>query len=245
MDPVDVLLRVMAPLVGAAVGRTWPIVSQRIRTRRARRFWRPFSSADRLKVVGGAHGGFETFEASGLVGVGDVMAFGELQEIFYENKLGRLDVQFTAEVTPALLRDNDVISLGGPDANWATAMIDRRTEGSFRFGDPARHVISIADSREGREYCPGADGRDGLVDYGILKKVPNPFSPQCSALIIAGSFGFGTWAGVRLTRDKEFLQHPVVVSAHPIECLFRTEVIGGQPLTVTIIDVRPLPGARH
>jgi hypothetical protein len=195
-----------------------------------------------LTVVGGAHSGFEAFEASGLAGVGDVMALKELQQIFFENRLRLFQLDFSGAIASELLKDMDVIALGGPDSNWATRLIDNRVPGSFRFGDPDRRIVSITDSISGIHYSPTREHHGEQTDYGIIKRVPSPFGEQRNALVFAGSFGYGTWAGVRLTKQKQFLNHPLVASDQPIECLFRADVVAGDPVNVKAIDVRPLPG---
>ncbi len=40
----------------------------------------------------------------------------------------------------------------------------------------------------------------------------NPFSSKKRAVYIAGSFGYGTWAGARYVMSEEFLAHEIVAS---------------------------------
>ena len=76
-------------------------------------------------------------------------------------------------------------------------------------------------------------------DAGVIKMLPNPLSGNNRLLIIAGSFGHGTLAGVKLTREKSFLRHPAIVNNNFFECLFQVEIIGDEPLPAKIIELQP------
>src|SRR5690242_12633632 len=94
---VDIALAVGPLFLGYVIGWASPRIRQQVRTRRARRFWRPFAELDHLRVLCGGHRGkyFDSWEASGLAGIGDVNAIAELQDIFFINGLGRLPTTFS------------------------------------------------------------------------------------------------------------------------------------------------------
>ena len=225
-------------VIALAVAVT-PVVVRLVRTFRARRFWRPFSDADRVRVVVGKNEDLPDWERSGLVGAGDVEALGELQKVWFENHLGHLKTVFTKGQDGDVISEN-LILLGGPDANWATLLVAESVGGSLKFGDPTRNVITITDAGAGKTYSPGE--RNGQqIDYGVLKLTSNPYSPERSLLIVAGAFGHGTWGGIKLMRTKSFLTHPIVTSGQHFECLFRVEVVGDKPVNPEIEEIYPLP----
>ena len=77
---------------------------------------------------------------------------------------------------------------------------------------------------------PDSQGNETItLDYGLLVKTRNPFDPAHNVLIIAGSFGYRTWAVAKLARSGQFLRDPIASRGKPIECLYKTEVIEGIP----------------
>jgi hypothetical protein len=44
------------------------------------------------------------------------------------------------------------------------------------------------------------------TDYGIIIRARNPFNRRKGIIVIAGAYGYGTWGGVRLALDEEFLE---------------------------------------
>jgi hypothetical protein len=62
------------------------------------------------------------------------------------------------------------------------------------------------------------------TDYGLLVKARNPFNPRTSILIIAGSSGYGTWAGTRLITEPSTLDI-TAASGDSFECVFTTDIL--------------------
>lgn len=155
----------------------------------------------------GGHRRFSGWEASGFVGFGDVKALDELQDIFVENHLGRLSNTFSTSPNLALIEDSGLILIGGPDVNWATLETVSRLPGRFALGDAGRNEISITDRTTGDVYSPHP-GDKGVIDQdiGVIKVMSSPFGANNRLLIIAGAFGYGTLAGVKLTRQNIFWQ---------------------------------------
>lgn len=229
IDVADVGLKAVPPLITFAAGRLWPVVHQRIRTSRTRRFWRPFSHSDSVRVVLGTFGGLNSWEESGLVGVGDVQALHELQRTWSDNRLGDLEIVFAGEEQRSIV-GGDMVLLGGPDVNWVTRIVSDVDPGVIQFGDPKLHVISMRDLVSNAIHSPAGGDREALTrDVGVIKFIPNPFSEGHHVIVIAGAFGFGTWAGPILMRSKAFLEHPVVRSGRYFECLITVPVVAGVP----------------
>ena len=131
--------------------------------------------------------------------------------------------------------------MGGPDSNWLTRGLDDAQPGSTRFGNPERNEITITDLRTDRYYAPKGGGRVPVtVDIGVIKRLTNPFARDRQALITAGSYGYGTWAAPVLMRTRAFLDHPLVRSGDPFECLFTVPVVAGRPEDARIEVVYPI-----
>jgi len=240
IEIADVAVKAVPPLVGVAAGRAWPVVAQRIRTVRSRRFWRPFSAEQGVRVIAGGHGSLRPWEASGLVGVGEIEAVRELQMIWAENHFGQMEL-VVSDAEQAGVVNGDLIALGGPDSNWLTKRLDQTQPGNIRFGNPERHEITITDYLADRYYFPAGGGRRPVtMDVGVIKMLANPFARDRKALIMAGSYGYGTWAAPILVRNKTFLDHPVIRSGEPFECLFTVPVVAGRPEDPRICAVYPL-----
>jgi hypothetical protein len=235
----DVLFSIGPFAGGYLIGWVAPQAHQWTRTRRTRKFWKPFSKLDQLSVILGGDRTRPTFEASGVVGVGDVKALTELQAIFYENRLGRLPITLSTSPSEAGLEVADLILIGGPDMNWATKAVASRLPARFTFGNPDDREISITDQETGSVYSPSAPGGSDMRDVGLIKLVPNPFDTRRKVLLVAGAFGYATLAGVKLTEQKAFLEHPLIAAGHLFECLFSVDIVANEPLAPTIIDVVP------
>jgi hypothetical protein len=219
-------------ILGYLIGWASPRIRQSVKTKRTRMFWRAFAQAGQAKVILGGHRVYDDYERAGLAGVGDIKALLELEAIFLEGGLGRLPSIVTSAPSVQLLQEFDLILVGGPDANWATAKIAAKVPGRFRLGDPSKNIVSIVDTESGEMY-PKARQQDA----GVIKKIANPFDETHHVLIIAGSFGHGTLAGAQLCREEKFLNDPIVASGEPFECLFTTEVIGDEPTRATVVAI--------
>lgn len=241
----DLALALGPLILGYIIGWVSPKIHQLVRTRRARRFWRPFSNIGNLQVVSGGHRGdyLDSWEASGLAGIGDVRAIDELQDIFFKNGLGRLQIAFSTSPNIELIKDKDLILIGGPDANWVTLDMTSELPGRFRFGDAKHHIVSITDYATGSHYPDPPAGNVINQDAGVIKMMPNPLYPENRLLIIGGAFGYGTLAGVKLIREDAFLRHEVIRKNRFFECLFRVKIVADEPLPAEILEVQPFPAS--
>ena len=93
----------------------------------------------------------------------------------------------------------------------------------------------------------GPDGKPSArrfrVDYGILIRAASPFAPDRRLFVLAGIYGFGTWAGARLPLDEHFLR--LSARYDDFECLYRVEVHQNQLLAISVVALRDLPWQRR
>jgi hypothetical protein len=244
MDVIgQVLIGLLTTFIGFVLGLAWQMSRRQITYWRARRFWRPFFSDD-MKIVMARFREFDAFEASGLVGVGGMQAAAELVSLLDDlgfRRMGRtIDIVYHDQL-PGDLSGVNVVCIGGPDGNQVTRRILEGIDHTIALGDPKRYEISIRDTSTGQTYKPERErGKNVILDYGLLVKAPNPFDPQRTVLVFAGSFGYGTWAGIKLARSPQFLRSPLVSAGAAVECLYKTEVIEEIPQQPNIVLIRPI-----
>jgi hypothetical protein len=242
---VDVGINLVAAFCGIIIGRMWGYGKRAMQYRKARRFWRPFINR-KFNVIMGVQKAFYSWEPSGFVGIGDALALKELQSYFDSAGLGEVRVLYDRQVQGDSLR-SDLVSIGGPDANEITRRILDRTPATLRCGNPDMHEVAIHDLREHRVYAPRQISRDGepkiLSDYAFILKTRNPFNPDREVLVVAGSFGYGSWAGIRLLIDPLFLKLPLVSSGRSFECLVETDVELDTPQNTRAIILREISSA--
>jgi hypothetical protein len=217
----------------------------------ARRFWRPFVTGGKVRVaIGGPALEGNSWEESGLIGVGDALALRDLQAAF-AGIGAAIDIRLAPHTARSELADRPLVSLGGPDSSHVTKTLMEHAETTLRFGDPDYHEVTISDLMTGRHFSPQIRSQTG-EDYGLIVRLPgSEMMYHAAAVVIGGSFGYGTWAGARLVREKQFLGNPIVRSKSPFECLYRTEVVDGHLGGIEILalrllggGIRPLSGGR-
>lgn len=222
-------------LIGAAAGWLLKAGGDRWRTRRARTFWRPFLSKD-VRIVIGRFENFKNWEPSGLLGVGDAIALSELQK--YLTQIGgNPEVVYADRIDGDSLK-HTLISLGGPDVNQVTREAVKKIDSRLRFGDPSSNEIAIKDTAVVPQnlYTPTVPDIDGsAVDYGVILRAPNPFSAGKEIMILAGSFGHGTWAATRYVTSLEFLNLPISNTLNALEYLVSTDVVKDTPQAIHLI----------
>jgi hypothetical protein len=88
---------------------------------------------------------------------------------------------------------------------------------------------------------PAGTGTDAIADdYAIIFRASNPFSPDKHLMLIAGSFGYGVWAGVRFVASEAFLDNELVKAGTAIECLIKTDIFRDTPQNIRSIALREL-----
>jgi hypothetical protein len=254
---VAIILALVATAIWAVSSRGFKGVRRWWIYKNARKFWRPLVSGD-LKIVLGRFVKIRTkcgeldlteWEATGLVGMGDVNAATFLESFLDDLGVRRLGQTFDVVDHDQISEDlshTNLICLGGPDVNRITRKIlAKKMDNTFVPGEYRKNEISFYDRMQDKWFSPKSDdGEDGhktvTLDRGLIIRAPNPWNRSKAVLIIAGSFGYGTWAGVLLARSPEFLSDQRVTQARFIECLYETDIDRGIPLTPRIIDVRPI-----
>jgi len=236
----DYVINLAAGLTGFVVALAWDHIRKWRRLRSVRQFWRPFIGGSPMVVIG-RFKEFSKFEASGLVGIGDAAALTELLGHLRSLGIDSPRWDFADRLHGDALR-SDLILLGGPDANTITRECVSRFPTSIRFGNPDRYQISIQDTVSRRSYSPQYDERTGEVslDYGLMFSSPNPFDASKRLLIIAGSFGYGTWAGCRLAIKPEKLGDQSETLGADFECLFQTDIVYSTPQDIKLVTYRSL-----
>jgi len=209
---------------------------------KAKDFWIPFSDGQ-LQIVVGRHGGFTTFEYSGFLGVGCVLGMTELQVHLNDVGLQNSVVSFADRLGGDSLKTHMVL-LGGPDANAITNEMVGRIDSTLRFGNPEIHEIALYDSVTRKAYAPAGTGTQSIKeDYAIIFLTSNPFAHHRRLLLIAGSFGYGTWAGVRFVTSQAFLDHKLVKAGAAVECLIRADIFRDTPQAIELVTLRELKNA--
>ena len=241
----QILIGLVTTFAAFLIAVTWKMSRRRWIYWRAWRFWRPLFSGD-VKIVVDRFDQFNSWEASGLVGVGGMQATAEIVSFLDDLGLrsaGReVDIIYHDRADGNIYSSN-LVCIGGPDANSVTKLILERIEPGISLGIPERHNIAITDVKNGRSYVPeidpgGLDGTRVTLDHGVVIKGQNPFNQKRCVLIVAGSFGFGTWAAAKLLSSRQFLANPLVKRGLDIECLFRSVVIDEIPQEPEIILIR-------
>jgi hypothetical protein len=228
-------------LIGAGFGWLFKAGRDRWRTRHARSMWRPFLSND-LCIVLGRFKEFGDFERSGLFGVGDVIALAELQRFLTEMGAPNVEVIYADELKGDGLK-RTIIAIGGPEANSVTKDAFGLFGPRFIFGKDTKEDATILDTAVEPPiiYSPNnlETNRRG-TDYGLILSGSNPFSAQKMMMIIAGCFGYGTWAGTRYVISEDFLKIRSTHESEPFECLIQTDVVRDTPQSIRLLKTRKL-----
>lgn len=270
---VNILVGLSTALIGYLIGRVWQTMVVRRQCRKARRFWRP-AIDDKFQIVVSRFQPAGHREPTGVVGGGDAIADRILRDHFGAIGLKRPDVVYVDE--PRLDRRNNLILLGGPDSNRITEEALDRVPTGLRVVDPGPgEPMEVRDLAA--DLGTDGDGPDGTVfvaapsaaamtDYGVITRVRNPFNPDRTLVVISGAYGYGTWAGVQLSRTEDFLRRCEsldsarrgggVVGAWlrrgshgskasgarwaEFECLFKVDVYDKEPQRTEILRFRPI-----
>jgi hypothetical protein len=253
---VQLALAVSAFLVGVfwqRIRATWFYFS-------ARRFWRPLLHRDLALVLGDGFPDLRGFEASDLIGRGDLVASYELTNHFSRMGFKRLqpvfaDLMIGDDLTGRSLRRNMVV-LGGPDANrvslkcltgmevsyklvWPEQITQSAPRGSLNI--PKLEFTKTAEQNESLSFQPSVEDNEVVKDYGIIIRARNPLDfwgkKQADArrgkqvVIIYGCYGYGTLAAVLYSQTREFLEM-VNNGKDDIECVVVCRVVMGTPQAI-------------
>jgi hypothetical protein len=213
------------------VGYAWRRGLQLFRARRARRFWRPMIRG-RTVVVVSRFRTFSDFEPSGVIGAGDARALQELTAYYSEIGLDPPEVAYDGSLTGDQLR-NDLILLGGPDANEITRLVLEKAADRLSVKPGATEIT------DGTAVLkPAVEEGTVVADCGALLRLRSPFTPSRRVVIAAGGFGYGTWAAIRLTRQDDFLDG--ARGLDDLECSFEVDVVLATPQFVRVRSLKAL-----
>lgn len=239
---LDLLVNLVATGIAFTLGISFRRISSGFRTRALRAFWKPI-------VRGGAHiaiGSFMENSYYKYVGMGDLDAYVQLKDQL--RQVGARDFEFgpVHQVTKAQRKGN-LILLGGPNSNPLSAKVMEQVPRSFSFVSAEGSGGPVADGKiydselDTETDCPRNE-ETGLreTDQGIIIRCPNPFAPDKSVLIVAGSWRFGTAAGMRLIEKHDFLHNLVVKSDAPFEAVFSCRVLDDEIANIQLRKVRRL-----
>ncbi|MFI7546565.1 hypothetical protein [Actinoplanes sp. NPDC049599] len=257
----DLAVNIVAAILVFGFGVSARGVLGRVRSRRGRKFWGAQIIRGRTYLFLGSFPRFNYLEPSGFIGLGDSHAVHELA-----TTLGMygasFDIAYASKLVDGQQREN-IILVGLDEVNSLIPVVFARIGSGFRV-DPA--AMTVEDLESGELYSPeweedilhgdstrdfddswsiavGPDGkrcaRRFRVDYGILIRATSPFAADRKIFVIAGIYGFGTWAGARLPLDEHFLR--MCARHDDFECLYRVEVHQNQLLTISVVALRDLP----
>ena len=227
---------------------------------RARKFWRPFLSGDVRIVVGRVNlpKNCNYKEPAGLVGTGDMHAatliathLGDLMVRQLGQKIEILD-QYQLSGGQSSV---NLICLGGPDVNIITRQLLHEINPSIKpisFINNDPNDLHFIDTLTGN-VLPSDAQLSHSNDFGLLVKAPSPSNPSRAVMIIAGCFGYGTWAGAILVRSPRFLAEVRSrgllakgrnSSGGIVECFFESNVLGNAPEEPKIVLLQGPPPSR-
>jgi hypothetical protein len=132
---IQVLIGLLTTFIGFIIGFAVQVLRRRIIYWRARPFWKGFLSAD-TKLVVGRFGELDSWEQSGLIGVGDMHAIVELKAFLDGLRIGPghgPEILYADQVTGDVYGSN-LICVGGPDANPITKRILSKINSTLRQG---------------------------------------------------------------------------------------------------------------
>jgi hypothetical protein len=210
---VNVVVGLATALIGYVIGRGWQRAVDWRRYRRARIFLGPAVRGG-VQVVTSRFSVTEFHEPTGVVGGGDALALRELATFFSAIGLKNIDTVFVDE--GRLNARGNLILLGGLDTNRVTMTAMELLKPNVTIVDPGpgipmavHDLASDVGPRSGKEASSIRQeyrAVAGQVDYGIVIRASNPFDNSKAMIIIAGAYGHGSWAGIDLIQQSEFLR---------------------------------------
>lgn len=210
--------------------------------RKFNHFWRSFFDRKTSVVIGTYYSErFRAWEASTMMGTGDALALGKMLGVL--NRVGVKGIEVVPTYNFSGDRyQNNLILLGGPDANEVTRRVFERLSTKLKFGNPDKNEISLRDSKSGTGYFSKYDSRNQVVgDYGMAFKTKNPFNPEATVIIIAGCFGFGTCAAAEIfENDNLICQGDGYQVNSEFEALVYSDIINDWVQSPILIQYYPL-----
>jgi hypothetical protein len=122
--------------------------------------------------------------------------------------------------------EDDIVLVGGPISNSLTKRLMQDAGLPLTF---VNHTL--VNTRQKKEYLARFDERNDCVeDYGLVIKARNPYNEKSEFMLIAGCYGYGTYAASRAITNikiiKEILRK---VQSKNLALVVSTYVVKGTP----------------
>lgn len=240
----DLLINLAAAAIAFAAGASRRRVYFNLRTRVLRGFWRPILNGGFWVAVGSfMEDEYYRRERAGFAGLGDIEAYLKLKGQLHRSGFRDFDLGPGHQVSIEQRKSN-LILIGGPHSNPLTAQVLGSLTTTLRFGEASRPEgkdSAIYDSRLNTVTDCRVDAGERLQsDQGLIIRCANPFAPEKTVLILAGSWGYGTTAAAHLIESGDFLNNPIVRSKDPFEAFFSCRIVDGAIGEITLDSVRRL-----
>lgn len=189
-------------------------------------FWKPFFETKTTIVIGTYdEDRFRAWEASTLMGTGDALALGIIMGVLNNVGIKDIDVVPTYNFSGDRYQNN-LILLGGPDANIVSREFYNKIDTNFKFGDPNINEITLYDTKENLSYRPKYNTNKKVIrDYGFAFKTENPFNSETNIILLAGCYGFGTCSAAQLFESSRLLDKLKKSKNGEFEALVYSDVI--------------------
>jgi LmbE family N-acetylglucosaminyl deacetylase len=140
----------------------------------------------------------------------------------------------------ASLNGNSVVLVGGAVTNMAVRNIYNRLRGivwAIDYDVPRTDPAYLLHRDSGVRYYPRfGDSNSVRVDYGVLSRVTNPFSPEQKIVCAAGATGFATRVALELLAEV----NPAGLVARHFDCMQDTQMafsVDGGSERIEVLDV--------
>jgi S-layer family protein len=241
----DIGINLLVALIGFGFGWVWQRAREAIRFRGARRFWKPFLKEKTLVVIPRVFRSER--EQIGTVRVGTANSIMELNAYFRILGTDNINIAYTDYSLEGDSLKSNLILIGGPLAHAITKEVLARINSALQFKETAPATGGLYNSETGkfyetifRDHLSENNLKEVSKDYAMILKTVNPFDKSKLVLLIAGNFDYGTWAGVRFTMSKEFIENKLVTSGKPIEALIETDILRGSPQSIRLVFLQEL-----
>lgn len=226
-------INLISTLIGFLICQGYHILKKTYQVKITKYFWKPFADGNQSFVIIGHIKEFNDWERSGLIGFGDAVALAELKSYFDSMNIKSVAINYDNDIDKDALKSN-LILIGGPTTNIITKKVLSNIHSTLKFEELS---LAILDTKENKKYVPSVDrsGDDG-VDYGLIIRAKNPFEKSKKVVVIAGSWGYGTWAGAIHSISTNFNEeiYPCL-SFDSFECLVKSNIILGTPQNIETI----------
>lgn len=191
------------------------------------------------------------YDPAGTMGVQDArameMILNTLRALAGER---RLPIRFKSLPSVGIhgenLRDN-LILIGGPYSNTVTADVLRGMPITLIFFG-AGDIRAIYDEFDKKLYESNLKTVEGItegVDWGIIIRTRSPFNPEKQVLVLAGRYGFGSYAAAEAVCTPSLLRVMCDQQRIFFKALVKAQVVRGWPQAAEVVtykDMAPLAG---